>query len=70
MRLNELLKEISIFNEVNIDLHENKLIYHDKKKGCYMYQRDISAYVYFGCINTCINTSTCMYVLLQGGGIL
>lgn len=50
------------------DLHENKLIYHDKKKGCYMYQRDISAYVYFGCIN--INTSTYMYVLLQGGGIL
>lgn len=32
MRLNELLKEISNFNEVNIDLHENKLVYHDKKK--------------------------------------
>lgn len=35
-----------------------------------MYQRDIAAYmyVYFGCIN--INTSTYMYVLLQGGGVL
>lgn len=37
MRFNELLKEILIFNEVNIDLYENKLIYYDKKKGCYMY---------------------------------
>lgn len=60
--------KIQFLMRLHIDLHENKLIYHDNKKSCYMYQRDISAYVYFGCIN--INTSTCMYVLLQGGGIL
>lgn len=59
--------KIQFLMRLHIDLHENKLIYHEKK-SCYMYQRDISAYVYFGCIN--INTSTCMYVLLQGGGIL
>lgn len=62
--------KIQFLMRLHIDLHENKLIYHDKKRSCYMYQRDIAAYmyVYFGCIN--INTSTYMYVLLQGGGIL
>lgn len=46
MRLNELLKEILNFNEVNIDLHENKLVYHDKKKKVVTCIKEMSLHMY------------------------